>query len=191
VLDTLRRSDPVRTLDDLLPWTSHHAERYSAVLADELHDAANAGAALTAPNGKKPKLRKAAARQAVQQASEALTRLLIAPLRDRLERCIAEGDGDNQAITKKVRAAYREWKTQHIDEQLDDVFRAAHGRGVLASVDVDVPLVWTPDPSHDVCPDCDDNRLAGAIAAGQSFPTGHVCTPAHPGCRCLLVPAGR
>ena len=27
------------------------------------------------------------------------------------------------------RSIYREWKTQHIDEQLDDVFRAAYGRG--------------------------------------------------------------
>jgi len=191
VLDALRRNDPVRDLDALLPWTTHHAERYSVVLGDELHAAANAGAALTAENGRAPKLGKAAARQAVQQANETLARALVAPLRDRLERCIAEGDGDNPAITKKVRAVYRECKTQHIDEQLDDVFRAAHGRGVLASVELGTPLDWTPDPGHDVCPDCDDNRLAGAVPAGQTFPTGHVCTPAHPGCRCLLVPAGR
>jgi DivIVA domain-containing protein len=191
VLDALRRNDPVRDLDALLPWTTHHAERYSAVLGDELHAASNAGAALTATNGRTPKLRKAAARQAVQQASDTLTRSLVGPLRDRLERCIAEGDGDNPAITKKVRAVYRECKTQHIDEQLDDVFRAAHGRGVLASVELGTPLDWTPDPGHDVCPDCDDNRLAGAVPAGQAFPTGHLCTPAHPGCRCLLVPAGR
>ena len=191
VLDTLRRNDPVSDLDALLPWISHHAERYSAVLADELHEAANAGAALAAAGGTTPKLRKAAARQAVQQASETIRRSLVAPLRDRLERCIADGDGDNQAITKKGRAVYREWKTQHIDEQLDDVFRTAHGRGLLAAVDIGAPLVWTPDPTHDVCPDCDDNRLAGAVDAGQGFPTGHVCTPAHPGCRCLLLPAGR
>ena len=191
VLDALRRNDPVRDLDALLPWTTHHAERYSAVLGDELHEAANAGAALTSSDGRTPKLRKAAARQAVQQANETLARALVAPLRDRLERCIADGDGDNPAITKKVRAVYREWKTQHIDEQLDDVFRAAHGRGVLASVELGTPLNWTPDPGHEVCPDCDDNRLAGAVPAGQAFPTGHVCTPAHPGCRCILVPEGR
>ncbi len=191
VLDALRRNDPIRDLDALLPWTRHHAERYSAVLGDELHAAANAGAALIASNGRTLKLRKAAARQAVLQGSETVTRSLVAPLRDRLERCIADGDGDNPAITKKVRAVYREWKIQHIDEQLDDVFRAAHGRGVLASVEIGTALVWTPDPSHDVCPDCDDNRLAGSVPAGQAFPTGHVCTPAHPGCRCLLLPAGR
>ena len=190
VLDALRRNDPVCDLDALLPWSTHHAERYATVLGDELEAAANAGAALTA-DGQKPTLGKAAARQAVQQANETLARALVAPLRDRLERCIAEGDGDNPAITKKVRAVYRECKTQHIDDQLDDVFRTAHGRGVLASAELGTPLNWTPDPGDDVCPDCDDNRLAGAVPAGQAFPTGHVCTPAHPGCRCMLVAAGR
>jgi DivIVA domain-containing protein len=191
VLDALRRNDPVRDLDALLPWTSHHAERYAVVLDDDLHAAANAGARLTATGGRTPRLRKAAARQAVQQASETLTRSMVAPLRDRLERCISDGAGDNAAITKKVRAVYREWKTQHIDEQLDDVFRAAHGRGVLAAVELGSELVWTPDPGHEVCPDCDDNRLAGVVPAGQAYPTGHVCAPAHPGCRCLLLPAAR
>jgi hypothetical protein len=52
---------------------------------------------------------------------------LIVPLRERLERCVIDGGGDNAGITKRVRAVYREWKTQHIDEQLDDVIRAAHG----------------------------------------------------------------
>ena len=190
VLDALRRNDPVRNLDALLPWASHHAERYSSVIADDLLVAANAGAAVAA-EGKAPKLRKAAGQKAVQQANETIARALVAPLRDRLERCVADGDGDNPAITKKVRAVYREWKTQHIDEQLDDVFRAAHGRGVLAALELDAPVEWTPDPSHEVCPDCDDNRLAGAVAAGQAFPTGHLCTPAHPGCRCMLLPVGR
>ena len=55
---------------------------------------------------------------------------LVVPLRERLERCVLDGDGDNAGIGKRVRAIYREWKTQHIDEQLDDVIRTAHGRGV-------------------------------------------------------------
>ncbi len=190
VLDALRRSEQVRNLDALLPWASHHAERYAGVISDELLAAANAGATLTTGTSSS-KLRAAAGKQAVQQAAETITRGMVTPLRDRLERCIADGDGDNPAITKKVRAVYREFKTKHIDEQLDDVFRAAHGRGVLASFELDTPVQWMPDPSHEICADCDDNRLEGAVAAGQAFPTGHLCTPAHPGCRCLLVPAAR
>jgi hypothetical protein len=42
-----------------------------------------------------------------------------------------------------------------------------------------------------VCSDCDDNTLSGAIPSGDAFPTGHVCAPAHLGCRCLLVPTER
>jgi hypothetical protein len=190
VLDALRRSDPVRTLDALLPWSAHHTERYASVMSDDLLLAASAGAAL-ADLDKTPKLRKAAGKQAVSEASEMLGQWLVQPLRDRLERCVSEGDGDNAAITKKVRAVYRECKTRHIDEQLDDVIRVAHGRGLLGALEFDAPVEWTPDPSHDVCADCDDNRLAGEVAAGQPFPTGVVSTPAHPGCRCMLVPVLR
>ncbi|MEP6151781.1 DivIVA domain-containing protein [Ilumatobacter sp.] len=190
VLDALRRSDPVRNLDAILPWAAHHAERYSSVIADDLLLAANAGASL-ADLERTPKLRKAAGQQAVSEASQKVAQWLVQPLRDRLERCVADGDGDNAAITQKIRAVYRECKTRHIDEQLDDVVRVAHGRGLLGALELDTPVEWTPDPSHDVCADCDDNRLAGVVASGQPFPTGQVCTPAHPGCRCMLVPVAR
>lgn len=190
VLDALRRSDPVRNLDALLPWSSHHAERYASVISDDLLLAANAGAA-TAEPGRVAKLRKAAGERAVNESAQKLAQSLVEPLRERLSRCISDGDGDNSAIAKKARAVYRECKTRHIDEQLDDVVRTAHGCGVLGAFELDAPVQWTPDPNHAVCADCDDNRLAGVVPAGQQFPTGHVCTPAHPGCRCILVPAGR
>ncbi len=190
VLDALRRNDPVRNLDALLPWATDHVDRYGSVISDDLLLAANAGAGL-ADLEKTAKLRKAAAKQAVDEATEKLGQWLVQPLRDRLERCVSEGDGDNAAITKKVRAVYREYKTRHIDEQLDDVVRVAHGQGLIGAIELDTPVVWTPDPRHEVCADCDDNRLAGAVAAGQPFPTGQVCTPAHPGCRCMLVPVPR
>ncbi len=51
------------------------------------------------------------------------------------------------------------------------------------------PVRWVLDPTGGPCPDCDDNVLGGAVAKGDEFPTGHPCAPAHPGCRCLVVPA--
>jgi hypothetical protein len=190
VLDALRRSDPVTTLDSLLPPASEHADRYTSVLVDELLIAAQAGAASVVTAASQP-LRPAAGREAVHDAASAFVGSVIDPLRDRLARCIDEGGGDNSVITKKVRSVYREWKTQRIDEVLDDAVRAAHSRGLLAAVDADCPLEWVADPSSATCSECHDNQLAGAVAAGQEFPTGHVCTPAHPGCRCLLVPVSR
>ena len=98
---------------------------------------------------------------------EALSDDLVVPLRDAVERCVADADGDNDEIAKSVRAVYREWKTQHIDEHLDDVLRAAHGRGVLAAVTPGHRCRWMVDPSGPACPDCEDNALAGAVAAGS------------------------
>ena len=114
---------------------------------------------------------------------------LVQPLRDRVERSIGDGEGDNEAITRSVRAVYREWKTQHIDDQLDDVFRFAFGGGIAASVEAGTPVRWRVDPTHPACADCEDNSLAGAVAAGELFPTGHASAPSHAGCRCLTLPA--
>jgi hypothetical protein len=108
-------------------------------------------------------------------------------LRERLQRCVEDGDGDNDAVTKRARAVYREWKTQRIDEQLDDVFRVAYGRGACDAIEPGTPVTWIVDPAGPACPDAEDNSLAGTVTLGEGFPTGHTCAPAHAGCRCLLA----
>ncbi len=190
VLEALRRNEPVRALDALLPSVSDHVARYSGAISDDLLAAAHAGAAMVAPTGSGP-LRKADSTAATDAAEAVLGEWLVLPLRERLERCVLDGDGDNAGIGKRVRAVYREWKTQHIDEQLDDVIRTAHGRGVLAAMGTGTDVVWVCDDTRHGCSDCDDNSLAGSIKAGEAFPTGHLCAPAHIGCRCILLPAGR
>jgi DivIVA domain-containing protein len=189
VLDALRRSEAVHNIDTLLPWASEHAGRYAAAIADEILEAVHLGSA-TSRLGDRP-IRKALATESVAAVNDALEQWLVMPLRDRLARCITEGNGDNAVVTKKVRAVYREWKTQHIDDTLDDVLRCAHGRGVLAGFTPDTPIVWEVDERAPACPDCEDNMLAGAVAAGASFPTGDLFAPAHQGCRCLLAAADR
>ena len=188
VLEALRGSAPVGDLDALLPSAAEHAGRYAGAIADELRSAADAGAALV---GRSKPLAAADAAAAISAADEVLAEWLVEPLRERLARCISDGDGDRADISKRVRAVYREWKTQHIDEQLDDIVRTAHGRGVLAAIEPGTPVVWACDGSRQGCADCDDNSLAGTVAAGEAFPTGHTFAPAHIGCRCLLLPAGR
>ena len=128
---------------------------------------------------------------AIGAGRDALAEWLVNPLRERLERRLADGAGDNEAIAKSIRAVYREWKTQHIDEQLDDVLRTTHGRAVLAALPDGAPVCWGVDVEHPACADGDDNALAGCVAAGTPFPTGHLFAPSHTGCRCLLVPADR
>jgi DivIVA domain-containing protein len=189
VLDALRRSDAVHNLDALLPWASEHSTRYAEAIAEDLLEAVHEGSATSRTADRK--IRKALATESVGAANEVLDQWLVLPLRDRLARCIADGEGDNAVVTKKVRAVYREWKTQRIDETLDDVMRCAHGRGVLAGFDPDTPIVWEVDQRFPACPDCEDNALAGAVAAGAQFPTGDSFAPAHQGCCCLLVAADR
>jgi hypothetical protein len=188
-LDALRRKDPVHNLDALLPWVSEHAGRYSDAIAEELLEAVHAGSATSRTTNRK--IRKALVTESVAVASEAVERWLVTPLRDRLTQCIDDGGGENSVVTKKVRAVYREWKTKHIDETLDEIVRTAHGRGVLAGFTLDTPVVWEIDDRFPACPDCEDNVLAGAVAAGTQFPTGDPFAPGHQGCRCLLAAADR
>ena len=191
ILHTLRRNEPVRTIDTMLPWQTEQASRYAAAITSELEKAALIGAASIDQGTVKEHKADINRAGATTAAVEALTATIVAPLRERLERAVADSAGDNEELAKMVRGLYREWKTQRIDEHLDDVARAAFGRGALAAVVPGTKVCWMVDPHGPACPDAEDNALAGEVAAGQPFPTGHTCAPAHEGCRCMLALAPR
>jgi len=102
---------------------------------------------------------------------------------------VAEPGFDEAGLADLVGSAYRSWKGARIEGLAMDHLVAAFERGVLASAPPDARLVWVVDDDGGPCPDCDDNGLAGATPAGSEYPTGQTHPPAHPGCRCLLVPA--
>ncbi len=191
ILHTLRRNEPVRNIDTMLPWQTEQASRYAAAVQPELEKAALIGAASI--DGGSTKEHKADINRAgaTKAAVEALTATIVVPLRERLERAVGEAEGDNSELATMVRSIYREWKTQRIDEHLDDVARAAFGRGALAAVVPGTHVCWMVDPNGPACPDAEDNALAGEVPAGQPFPTGHTGAPAHEGCRCMLALAPR
>jgi hypothetical protein len=191
VLHTLRRSEPVRTIDTMLPWQAEQAERYAAAISPELDKAALAGAASIGKGTVKENKADINRAGATKAAVEALSATIVVPLRERLERALGEAVGDNSDLATVVRSIYREWKTQRIDEHLDDVARAAFGKGALAAVVPGTKVCWMVDPDGPACPDAEDNALAGEVAAGQPFPTGDVSAPAHQGCRCVLALAHR
>jgi hypothetical protein len=191
ILHTLRRNEPVRTIDTMLPWQSEQASRYADAVTAELEKAALLGAASIDKGTVKEHKADINRAGATKAAVEALTTNIVAPLRERLERAVADGTGDNEELANSVRGLYREWKTQRIDEHLDDVVRAAFGRGALAAVVPGTRVCWMVDPNGPACPDAEDNALAGEVAAGQQFPTGHTSAPAHEGCRCMLALAPR
>lgn len=188
VLHALRGKEPVRAIEAMVSTPAAQNDRYVASISAELSAAAVAGAVSMG-------MRAAAAQREVKKvhatdtAAALLATELIEPLRARLERCIADADGDNSEMASLVRLVYREWKSQRIDEHLDDVARTAFGRGALAGVAPGTSICWAVDPNGPQCPDAEDNALAGVVAAGDAFPTDHTCAPAHSGCRCMIVVA--
>ena len=122
LLDTLRRKEPVRHLDALLPWESDQSTRYATAVEAELVAAATAGAE-GGENGSNPAI--------IRPALDAVTNEIVAPLRDRLIRCIDKAEGDNAELGNQVRNLYREWKTHRIDEHVEDIVRLAYSRGAL------------------------------------------------------------
>ena len=184
VLDALRRKEPVRNLDVLVPWQSEQADRYADAIGAELLAAAMAGADSVGSAAQVD----AGPSGPIAPVREQLAADVIAPLRERLERSVAEGEGDNDAVAKRARGVYREWKTQRIDEQLDDLFRLAYCQGAMSALGAGARVTWEVDPDGPPSPDCEDNALGGPVTIGDAFPSGHVTPPMHPGCRCLLVP---
>ena len=122
LLDTLRRKEPIRSLDVLLPWEADQSARYVSAVEADLLASASAGAQ-GGENGRNPAI--------IRPAADAVTNEIVAPLRDRLIRCIDKADGDNIELGNQVRSLYREWKTQRIDDHVEDIVRLAYDRGAL------------------------------------------------------------
>jgi DivIVA domain-containing protein len=186
VLDKLRGKKAVRSIDDVLPAADEQSSRYFDALAEDLRAAAAAGAASI---GNDEDAASPVDDAAIAPVREALASDLVGPLRDRLLTGIEVVDGDNEELTKKARAIYREWKTRRIDDMLDDLLRHAYSRGACSAFGDGQLVRWAFDPTVGACSDCEDNSLQQAVAAGTAFPTGSTCPPAHAGCRCLVVPA--
>jgi cell division septum initiation protein DivIVA len=182
VLDLLRRTKPTG-LADVLPPAVEHAARWGEAARDVLATAAGAGARSVDPE--------AAETGDPSTVPGDLAVAVIAPLRERIERCFEATDGDLDEVTDRIRALYREWKGQRLTEAIRDHVLAAHAVGTLAALPASCRVRWVVDAGGDPCPDAEDNALAGALAKGETFPTGHAAPPAHPGCRCLLVQAER
>jgi phage gp46-like protein len=178
VLDTLRRGGTVE-FPQVVPEADEHADRFAIAATADLDVAALHGAALV--GGEKA--------GSCDELAGRLGSTLVTPLRVRIERTFDECDGDVEEISERLRALYREWKGQRIGSAVRHYTAAAYAAGAHAACGDGAALRWLVDPSCDACPDCDDNALAGDVAKGDAFPTGDAVAPAHPDCRCLVVPA--
>jgi DivIVA domain-containing protein len=187
LLDALRRREPVRSIDEVLPTAGDHLAPYLEAAREELPGAARAGARSASEDDPARLDRRLNDAGVVDRVLEQVGPEIVEPLRDRLERAIAEADGDNGVIAAAVRSMYREWKTQRFDELAAELTRGAYARGAYAAMVPGTPVRWVGEPGFHGCADAELNAAAGAVRVGDSFPSGDLCPPAALGCRCLLV----
>jgi cell division septum initiation protein DivIVA len=178
VLDLLRRMKPTGAVD-LLGEPDDHAARWAEAAVPALTAAAAIGAATIDPG----------ADGDPGTSAIDLALAVTGPLRERVERCFDGAEGDLDEVTERVRALYREWKSQRVGEAARHHVVAAHAAGAFAVVPAGCGLRWVVDRAGEPCPDAEDNALAGVVPAGEPFPTGVCQPPAHPGCRCMVLPA--
>jgi hypothetical protein len=179
-LDLLRRTS-ASSIDGVLPDLEEHTIRYAEAADADLQEAARAGVRFFSDD--------AEVAVDVSDLAFELSAALVGQLRDRFQRGFVDAAGDQDEITDLIRSCYREWKTQRIAEASRHYVVAAFTRGVYVAQPEGTPLCWVVDNDGVPCPDAEDNALAGEVVKGEPFPTGHTYPPAHPGCRCLVVPA--
>lgn len=114
--------------------------------------------------------------------------------RDMLRSTIASGLADGmtaEEIASSIEDGYAfgEERSQLIAET---EIASANSEGALAGYEeaanegISVKKSWLI--LDDACDDCQENADAGAIDLDEMFPTGDDAPPAHPNCRCVLVP---
>ncbi|HMD47306.1 MAG TPA: DivIVA domain-containing protein [Acidimicrobiales bacterium] len=185
LLDQLRAGSGTWN-DNLLVTEDEQRRLYADAAVGDLADAAAAGMAFgrseSGAKGRPPK----ADPKVADALADALAGNIVALLRRRLTG--PEGAGSSDDATERVGAAYREWRGERIERLVGDVALGAFSAGVLAATPPGTGVHWVLGGTGAGCADCDDNALAGDVAAGDEFPTGHKHPPAHAGCRCLVVP---
>jgi DivIVA domain-containing protein len=167
----------------VLPSADDARAAWATVLGDAMHAAYRGGW---------EQLGEAAAGAAPAAAPDELVREaatgVVERLRDRLVAAIDDPADDEEAVTQRIGARYREFKAQELDAAVGDLLATTWARGTYDGAPAGTRLRWVPTVEGR-CPDCDDNALEPTVR-GEPFPTGQPHPPAHPGCRCLLVPAG-
>ena len=188
LLDRLRSLKGTATPANVLPDPEEHPDHFAEAGRPLLQQAAQAGAQVASDLCGDEAVRTGLDGQHIDDLAEELGRSIAEPLRQRLELAMRSAGDDPGELADAFGAAYREWKTQRIEAAAHEEVAAAFCRGAYLTFPEGALLRWVVGPSEGPCPDCEDNTLAGDQAKGEAWPTGQLHPPAHPGCRCALVP---
>jgi len=195
ILDRLRRAKKKERPDVemLLGSESEDVDAYVASLTADFRVAVEAGGRLWAElgDGVSPPLTASDEPALVAALTARLTDVLLVR-RARLIRVLEDADGagiDVDELGERLRAGFREWRSASVDEAVGDLATTGFAVGASRAAGVGTTCRWIADHGGLPCADAEDNVLAGAHPCGEAFPTGDVIPPAHPGCRCVLVPS--
>ena len=189
-LTLLQMKKFVVVIDTLVPSAEAMTQEFVDAIADDLMNAALAGAQSVA-RGLKADLRKRVTKTLVLQVvSPQVAELIVTPLRMQLQRSIEQCNADKNEMSGLTRSAFRELKIQRIDMITADLSCLAYGRGSYLALSPGSQICWMVDPNGPSCADAEDNSLAGPCSVGDEFPTGHLHPTCHAGCRCLISPVG-
>lgn len=198
VLDRLRQARRTTPSIDELLGATDETTRYLDRVRSDTEAAAAAGATFwVAESGGDEVPDVSAAVDDAVAAGGVLHRLaaeLLEHRRAHLVRVLDEADAeglDPHDALSKVRGAYREWRSERLAGAAGDLASAGFACGVVAAAPTGATWCWVVDHGGLPCSDAEDNSLAGAVVAGEAFPTGDVAPPAHAGCRCILAPSPR
>jgi cell division septum initiation protein DivIVA len=189
VLDRARRIRKGRVeLADLL--AEDLTDRYVEALAEPYRLAAVAGAQMWCEltGDPQPVIDDDGVADSLRARVAELGELRRVQLRAALEELDESGE-DLTVLVDRLRAAYREMRSVSVPHQAADLAISGFTAGTAAAAAGGGRWRWVPDNAGQPCADAEDNALAGAMPCGEAFPTGDVLPPAHPGCRCILVPA--
>jgi cell division septum initiation protein DivIVA len=184
VLDRLQRDRRQKVAADLLDDAQQSADALWTAVCGDLAEAVTAGSTFF---GDDQHGRPVAPDTVAASLRPSFDEWVSAALRERLEHTI-EGTDDKSEAPDRLRSTYREWKNDKVNDLSGDLVTLAFNQGILSSATETATHCWIVDNGGLPCPDAEDNHLAGAVVAGDEFPTGHRLPPAHPGCRCLLGP---
>ncbi|MGB9112169.1 MAG: hypothetical protein WCF24_05515, partial [Acidimicrobiales bacterium] len=131
-----------------------------------------------------------AAHSAGLAAADRLGGEIASAIARRLEEELRPGATETGSYQNAVGAVYRDWKGERVEDLAADHAVSAFSEGVVAvATRAGVGVTWIADDGTRNCSDCEDDELAGVVAAGGAFPTGQTYPPAHGGCRCVIAPA--
>ncbi len=158
VLDLLRRTRGHPGSAEVLPSEADHLARFDPVrrARKDLQEVGRAGGAPGRVRSSATPPRRWPERDAADTAEQFASEL-VRQIRVRLERSFEDG-GDENEVGDRIRACYREWKTQRIADTARHYVVAAFTRGVVEAAPDGTAFRWLVDDGEVPSPDCRGQR---------------------------------